>query len=234
MAAGEQAPGSPAKKRVLVIDNDHDITNLVHAILTDEGFDVSVMHHQDLDSIRVAVGQLEPDCVLLDGESPQGYGQSWGDAAWLTGRQRRVPVIMFSAHLADLAEAEEGTSQQSRAAEFAGILRKPFDIDQLITEVAAAVGLSVPFETSVPAEQRRTAALVARLEAAGAREVHASTRREWANFRTEDGTLVQMYWWQRDGVYYVVRHAETGGVLETLGRFYDLDAAITMAMTIRR
>ncbi len=61
-----------------------------------------------------------------------------------------------------------------------------------------------------------------------------STRREWANFRTGDGTLVQLYWWQRDGVYYVARYAETGGVLQTLGRFYDLDAAIAIAMTVRR
>jgi hypothetical protein len=70
-------------------------------------------------------------------------------------------------------------------------------------------------------------------QAAGARDVHASTRREWANFLTANGTFIQLYWWQRDGVYYVVRHAETGGVLETTGRFYDVDAAITLAMTVR-
>jgi DNA-binding response OmpR family regulator len=227
-------PTSPTKKRVLIVDKDRDISDLVYAILTDEGFAVSVLHDQNPNAIRVAVGQLEPDCVLLDAEGPHGFGRSWDDSAWLTGRQRRVPVIMFCAHQAELAEAEEGTSQRSRAAGFASIVCKPFDIDQLVTQVAAAVDLSVPFETSVQAEQGRTAALVARLQAAGAREVHASTRREWANFRTEDGTLVQLYWWHRDGVYYVVRHAETGGVLETLGRFYDLDAAITMALTVRR
>jgi hypothetical protein len=71
-------------------------------------------------------------------------------------------------------------------------------------------------------------------QAAGARDVHASTRREWANFLTANGTFIQLYWWQRDGVYYIVRYAEKGGVLETIGRFYDLDAAITMAMLERR
>jgi hypothetical protein len=37
---------------------------------------------------------------------------------------------------------------------------------------------------------------------------------------------VQIYWWQRDGVYYVIRYAESGGRLDPLGRFCDLDAAI--------
>ena len=222
------------KGTVLIIDDDRDITDLVHAILTDEGFAVSVLHDQDVDAIRSTVNLLEPDCVLLDGQGPLEYGQAWDDATWMSGRDRPVPLIMFSAHGADVQEAEASETPRSRAAGFAGIVSKPFDLDQLITQVTAAVGLSVPFDTSEPAEQGRTAALAARLQAAGAREIHASTRREWANFRTEDGTLVQLYWWQRDGVYYVVRHAETGGVLETLGRFYDLGAAITMAMTVRR
>jgi hypothetical protein len=26
-----------------------------------------------------------------------------------------------------------------------------------------------------------------------------SIRREWATFQTADGTVVQIYWWQRDG-----------------------------------
>jgi hypothetical protein len=75
---------------------------------------------------------------------------------------------------------------------------------------------------------------VTRLQAAGARDVRSSDRREWATFRTDDGTLVQLYFWQRDGVYYVVRHTETGGKVETLGRFFDLETAITTAMTVRR
>jgi hypothetical protein len=54
--------------------------------------------------------------------------------------------------------------------------------------------------------------------------------------RRRGGQVVQARpdgWWQRDGVYYVDCHPETGGVLEALGRFYDLDAAMTLAMTVR-
>jgi hypothetical protein len=44
---------------------------------------------------------------------------------------------------------------------------------------------------------------------------------------------VQLYWWQGDGVYYVVRYAESGGRLDQVGRFHDLDTAITLGMSTR-
>jgi CheY-like chemotaxis protein len=220
--------------RVLVIDNDRDIADIVYAVLTDAGFAVSVLADVRPDPIRVAVGQLEPDCVLLDGESVLGYGQSWTDAAWLSSRDRAVPVIMFSADVLATREAREASSPRSQAAHFAAVFDKPFDLDLLVDAVARAAGHAVPFDPSPGAEARRTATLGAKLAAAGAREIHLSTPRQWANFRTEDGTLVQLYWWEHDSVYYVVRHAESGGRLDQVGRFYNLDTAIALAMTVRR
>jgi DNA-binding response OmpR family regulator len=216
--------------RVLVIDDDRDVTDLVHAVLTDEGFAVSVLHDQRPDAIRAAVNRLEPDCVLLDGDSPHEYGDSWGHAAWISGRDRRVPLLMFSAHGAAVREVEDGRSERSKAAGFAGVLPKPFDLDQLVDLVRAAVGQAAPFETTTQAEAARTQALVDRLVASGAEDIQASSRREWTTFRTPRGTFMQLYWWQRDGVYYLVRYADTGGRLEPIGRFYDVDAAIAVAL----
>lgn len=223
----------PRARHVLVIDDDRDITELVHAVLTDEGFTVSVLHDQRPESIRVAVNQLEPDCVLLDGESPKGYGDSWGHAVWMRGRQRRVPLIMFSGHRSEAEEAVERASERSRDADFAGVITKPFDLDTLVRAVSDAVGHAELFELSPQAERERTAAMVARLEACGARDIHVSTRREWATFETADGACVQIYWWERDGVYYIGKYAPSGGCLETVGRFFDLDLAITMATGLR-
>jgi DNA-binding response OmpR family regulator len=229
-----QEAEASSKEKVLVIDDDRDITDLVYAILADEGFAVSVLNTLDGDAIRVAINQIEPDCILLDGGSPGAYGLSWDHASWVRGRDRPVPLIMFSGHTADAREAERGESARSRAAGFASVLPKPFDLDRLLLQVAAVVGASVPFDESSQSERERTDALVTRLQAAGAREIHTSTRREWATFSTKDGTLIQLYYWQRDGVYYVVRHAPTGGRLETIGQFFDLETAITMAMTVRQ
>ena len=97
--------------RVLVIDDDRDITELLHAVLTDEGYAVSTLTEIASDPIRAAVGQLEPDCILLDGQSPMGYGQSWAEAAWLHARARPIPVIMFTARQDAAREAEAGLSE---------------------------------------------------------------------------------------------------------------------------
>jgi CheY-like chemotaxis protein len=220
--------------QVLVIDTDQDIADVVYAVLSDAGYLVSVLASADPEALRTAVGQLEPDCVLLDGASPAGYGTSWTEAAWLSHRDRQVPVIMFTVDLPARHEAREVASERSQAAGFHTVMNKPFDLDELLDVVASAVGRSVRFDASPTAEAGRTERLRARLEAAGAEEIHLSTRREWATFKTADGTLVQLYWWQRDGVYYVIRHAASGGRLDQVGRFHDLDAAIALGMSVRR
>ena len=171
--------------------------------------------------------------VLLDGESPKGYGDSWGHAVWMRSRQRRVPLIMFSGHRREAEEAQVRESPRSRDADFFGVITKPFDLDALLRAVSDAVGNAEAFELTPQAERERTAAMMSRLKAAGAQEIHVSTRREWATFETADGTFVQIYWWDRDGVYYVVKYAPAGGRLETVGRFYDLDLAISMATRLR-
>ena len=147
---------------VLVVDDDRDIGDVVYAVLSDEGFRVSLLHHLDSDAIRVATNQLEPGCVLLDGEGAGGYGQSWEDAAWLSARARRVPVVMFSAQVEAANEVDENVSGRARAAGFAAVIRKPFDVDELVEAVYRAVGRYPAFDPSAAGESARTAAMVAR------------------------------------------------------------------------
>ena len=99
------------------------------------------------------IGRLEPDAVLLDGFAPAGYGDSWDLAAGIRNRTRPVPVVMFTAHARDVAEAEEATSDRSERAGFAAILSKPFSLDELVETVARAGGHSEPFDHSRGAEE---------------------------------------------------------------------------------
>ncbi len=124
---------------VLVVEDDRDIGTLVEQVLEDEGFTVSLVEDADPASIRAAVAHLEPDCVLLDGESPRGYGAAWADAAWISARNRAVSVIMFTGHDAAMREDEGRVSARSREARFAGVLPKPFDLGQLMGTVSRAV-----------------------------------------------------------------------------------------------
>ena len=222
-------------KSVLIIDNDRDIAEVARAVLSDEGYQVAVLADLTPDAIAAAVGRLEPDVVLLDGESQTlGYGQSWSEATKLFGRKRRVPVVMFTAHGFDVREATNGTSARSQAAHFAGILPKPFEVDQLLEVVEKAAGISVVFDRSAAADTRRTESLARDLERVGALEVRTSTRREWVTFQTPGGNVMQIYWWALGGSYLIGRYDRDGRRMENIALSYDREAAVEIcAATLR-
>lgn len=224
--------GSHAKARVLCVDDDRDIAELVQAILVDEGYQVSCLYEVADDALFRAAGRLEPDVVLLDSATATDYGDAWSLAAELHRRSRPVPVVMFTAHVDAVAEAESRTSPRATEANFAAIVRKPFEIDELLEAVAIAAGRSEPFDRSDAGEQARTEALVAELVARGATDVRPSKMREWALFRDRDGRLVQLYWWQMRGVYQVGRYDESGR-MAMVGQFSGRDAALELSLPVK-
>ena len=217
------------KPTVLVIDIDLDIVEVVNAVLGDEGYEVTAVDTTDADTIARAIGQLEPDCILLDSVSPLEYGEAWQTAARIHGRGRPIPTVMFTAHIRDIKEAMERTTDRSMGAGFAAIVPKPFRLDELLAAVESAVGQGVVFNRSAVAERGRTRQLVKRLQQAGATDIAPSKRREWANFRNAAGDEMQLYWWQRAGQYLVARYNPDGERLEALGRFFDLNDAVQAA-----
>lgn len=216
-----------ASGSILIVDNDLDVAEVVRAILTDEGYEVSVTHEVTPDAISAAVGRLEPDCVVLDGSSEfLGYGESWSAAATLAHRERQVPVIMFTANGFDLAEGRDGETPRSREASFAAIVAKPFELDELLAAVAEASGRATRFDGSPVADAARSALLATELEAVGALDVRTSTRREWATFRTPADRLMQVYWWQAGGSYLVGRYDEDGRRMENVAHTFDRGSAV--------
>ena len=216
------------KPRILCIDDDRDVAEVVQAILVDAGYAVSCLYDVNNDSVQRAVGRLEPDVVLLDGVPGKEYG-SWETAAWIERRDRFLPVVMFTAHHLDVLEATEGLSKRAREAGFFAIVEKPFHVDQLLETVEQAVGQAETFERSEEAEKDRTKALAAALRARGARDIEPSKRREWATFRDSHRTLWQIYWWQDRGVYQVARFRADGN-MEMVGQFIDLETALDIAL----
>lgn len=216
--------------RVLLVDDDADVANVVVAILTDEGYTVSVLVDTSHQSILAAVGKQEPDCVLLDGSSPTEYGSGWADAAYLAARERSIPTIMFTAHASDVREARAADSARARAADFAGVLAKPFNLDDLVSAVAKACNRSDVFNRTAEGDRERTVGLARRLRELGAIDIRTSDRREWATFRPRDDEILrQLYWWQLMGVYLVGSYEEQGG-LKPIGQFFELEAAIAAAL----
>ena len=56
--------------RVLIVDRDADLAELVAVLLRDAGYTVSTLQRVDHDAIASAVNREEPDCILLDSEKP--------------------------------------------------------------------------------------------------------------------------------------------------------------------
>lgn len=218
-----------SRGRVLLVDDDQDMVELVTAILTDEGYEVTAIAEPDHASIAKAVGRVEPDCILLDSSDGPEFGTSWDEAAYLSTRRRAVPTVSFTAGTDAVREAREGASDRATAARFAAIVSKPFRLDDLLDAVATAVGQSEPFDRSTVGDQQRTAALVTELERRGATDIETSRRREWATFvAPHDEHINQIYWWQLLG-HYVVGRYDDDAHLAITGHYFERTSAVDAA-----
>ena len=123
---------------VLVVEDDVALSKLVGGLLDEAGYSAVTIADHGL--IGAAVERWHPQLVILDGEvRNSGEGRSWDDAVAIRRAHPDIPVLMFSADSDDLAEARAGTTERSRAASFAGIVGKPFVVEEFLATVKGAV-----------------------------------------------------------------------------------------------
>jgi signal transduction histidine kinase len=125
-------------ENVLVVEDDDGLSTLVGDLLTEAGYrPVTIADHA---LIGAAVDRWQPRCVIIDGElNATGQSRTWSDAAAIRRAHPTLPVLMFTADGAALAEAEARTSRRSRDARFAGIVSKPFVVEEFLAMVKSAV-----------------------------------------------------------------------------------------------
>ena len=120
------APGpdlaARAAKRILVVDDDHDIRESLAEVLGELGYDVAIAGNgrEALDEL----GRAPTAAVLLDLMMPVMDGWQFRDAQRRTPALAAVPVIVISA---DGNVATSAASLQARA-----FLRKPIHINDLL------------------------------------------------------------------------------------------------------
>ncbi|MDR0578535.1 MAG: response regulator [Candidatus Accumulibacter sp.] len=121
--------------RILVVDDDMGIRELLSEILADEGYDVALA--ENAAAARKARAERRPDLVLLDIWMPDTDGISllkeWAAANLLT-----MPVVMMSGH-GTIDSAVEAT--RVGAVDF---LEKPVALQKLLQTVKKALKHEVP------------------------------------------------------------------------------------------
>jgi len=221
------------KKKIVVLDDDRDVAEVIQTVLLDEGFAVSCLYGPDLGTIRQAIQELAPDCAILDGSSPR-VADPWALAEELATHSPMIPTVLLTGSDAAREEALLGESDRAKAAGVKAVVPKPFDIDRLVAAVRAAMGSTGPTDAMRRAATNDTAKLTQALREVAAFDVRTSSMgREWVMFRAKpSGDLFKVYRWQLAGAYFVGRYSATGTQLEPLAQVYDTDAAIAYCLSL--
>jgi CheY-like chemotaxis protein len=121
--------GEPARRLVLVVENTAAVAHVLAALLESEGYGVLITSNLPL-GLKVAkaikVGLVVADSFANTGRAALDRLKDLRDAA------HPAPVLLFTGHR-DVSE------KLVREAGFAGLLPKPFDIDDLLEQVSAVI-----------------------------------------------------------------------------------------------
>ncbi|MBI3968984.1 MAG: response regulator [Chloroflexi bacterium] len=110
--------------RVLIVDDDEDIRNLLSTVLAEEGYDVLTAPHGA--AALDIIARSHPNLILTDMRMPTMDGEAFAQAYHLQPGPH-APIVVISA-------ADEETRR--RAAGLANtVLTKPFDLGELLEVV---------------------------------------------------------------------------------------------------
>lgn len=109
-------------KKILLIDDDRDISELVKTVLSDR-YQVETEH--DHQGIMARMESFAPDLVLLDNRIGQKQAADIIPQLKAEGELNLVPIVLFSAHH-DIA----GLADEIHADAY---IAKPFDLNELYT-----------------------------------------------------------------------------------------------------
>lgn len=111
----------PARKHILVVDDDDGILDAVEMLLAEIGFKVTVL--KQASELLVVLETKRPDLILLDLSLSGSDGGALSRQLKQQPSTKKIPVIIMSAHT-DIAA-------KSSAAAADAYIKKPFDIEDL-------------------------------------------------------------------------------------------------------
>lgn len=126
-------PDSMAAKRILIVDDESSLRALVRVNLEVDGLEVS----EAVDGIEAMnmLQESKPDLILLDIMMPGKDGIEVLEELAADENLRDIPVILLTAK-GEQEDLERGAALGAR-----GHITKPFDPEQMVRTVKAAVGI---------------------------------------------------------------------------------------------
>jgi len=120
------------QRLVLVVDDEPELRRLTESILTAHGYHVVVAAHGQDAILRLR--ESCPDLIVLDLNMPVMDGwQFRAEQRYLPDRKcAAVPVLLMT--------GEDDATAHAGALRAAGVIKKPYDPDNLLDAVSAAIG----------------------------------------------------------------------------------------------
>jgi CheY-like chemotaxis protein len=128
-----QREPAPARRRVLVAEDDAVVRTMLQRLLQEAGFEVRTARHGD-EALGIALrGSGAFDLVVTDVRMPVMDG--WELARRLRDRWPNLPLLFISGYDDELSAISRRSGSRQ------ALLRKPFDLDELIREVGRLLDL---------------------------------------------------------------------------------------------
>lgn len=123
------------RPKILIIDDEPGITNLVRIILSGAGFDVEQANN--VEQVRQSLASQQFDLVILDLMIPGVSGWDLYTHIRADERHREVPVVILSARIREKEIQDALHVRQVR-----DYITKPFSVEELIARVSRAIQAS--------------------------------------------------------------------------------------------
>jgi len=136
MAVSETTTGRSTKRRVLVVDDEENVTHLVSSALRFDGFE-TMTADSGTDALA-KVAQYDPDLIVLDVMMPGRDG--FGVLQELRASGSQVPVIFLTARD---TSSDRVVGLRAGADDY---VVKPFSIEELLARVHAVLRRAAPEE----------------------------------------------------------------------------------------
>lgn len=120
------------KKKILVVDDDPSILQMLAAVLKRDGYEaITVTSGQE--ALKIA-GQQQPDLIVLDVMMPGMDGPSIYSSLQSDAALKKIPVIFLTA-----LAASNSTSDEDGLLGTAAIMAKPVDHAAFLRKVSSMV-----------------------------------------------------------------------------------------------